>query len=82
MVDWHLSTDLLHCSPQFYNKPRYDFVLIKCTDSDFFAQLIYVFTCQIGQDSHGLALIQPFDAPVPGQRKDNDLRFHRVKARP
>ncbi|PBK82760.1 hypothetical protein ARMGADRAFT_946093, partial [Armillaria gallica] len=82
-VDWTTSTDYLWCSPNFYNHPRYDYLLIDSTERPFFAQLIMVFTCVIGGKEFPLALVHPFDQPVDAatEKLDNDLGFYRVRAR-
>ncbi|KAK0493804.1 hypothetical protein EDD18DRAFT_1107781 [Armillaria luteobubalina] len=82
-VDWTTSTDYLRCSPDFYNHPRYDCLLIDSTDRPFFAQLMMVFTCVIGGKDFPLALVHPFDQPVDAatEKLDDDLGFYRVRAR-
>ncbi|KAK0435646.1 hypothetical protein EV421DRAFT_1892516 [Armillaria borealis] len=82
-VDWTTSTDYLRCSPNFYNHPRYDYLLVDSAEHPFFAQLIMVFTCVIGGKEFPLALIHPFDQPVDAatEKLDKDLGFYRVRAR-
>jgi hypothetical protein len=47
------------------------------------AQLVFVFTCQFAGDTHGIALILPFDANTGPHRKiDKDLKFYRCRAKP
>ncbi|KAK0440025.1 uncharacterized protein EV420DRAFT_1316016 [Desarmillaria tabescens] len=82
-IDWTTSTDYLRCSPDFYNHPRYDFLLIDSTERPFFAQLIMVFTCVIAGKTFPLALVRPLDEPVgtTTAKLDKDLGFYRVRAR-
>ncbi|KAK0485581.1 hypothetical protein EDD18DRAFT_1111261 [Armillaria luteobubalina] len=63
MIDWTTSTNYLQCSPNFYNHPRYNYVLVDSTECPLFAQLIMIFTCVIGGKSFPLTLVQPFDQP-------------------
>ncbi|KAK0184967.1 hypothetical protein F5146DRAFT_1125354 [Armillaria mellea] len=82
MVDWTTSTDYLQCSPDFYNRSRYDFLLVDSTKHPFFAQLIMIFTCVIGGKSFPLALVHPFDEPVDtkNEQLDKDFGFYHVHA--
>ncbi|KAK0209734.1 hypothetical protein IW262DRAFT_1302020 [Armillaria fumosa] len=64
MVDWTTSTDYLRCSPNFYNHPRYDYLLVDSMERPFFTQLIMIFTCVIGGKPFPLALVQPVDQPA------------------
>ncbi|KAJ6524306.1 hypothetical protein B0H19DRAFT_1085294 [Mycena capillaripes] len=53
------------------------------TNKPIFAQLIYLFSCTVGDKSYPLALILPLDAPIGRvTRKDKLLRFRRVCAKP
>ncbi|KAK0209701.1 hypothetical protein IW262DRAFT_1468686 [Armillaria fumosa] len=82
VVDWTTSTDYLQCSPNFYNHPQYDYLLIDSTDNPFFAQLVMVFTCVIGGKEFPLALVHPFNQPVDAatEKLDKDLGLYRVHA--
>ncbi|CDO71089.1 hypothetical protein BN946_scf184844.g93 [Trametes cinnabarina] len=75
LADWREETDLLRCSPNFFNQPRYDCVLLHATPS-FFARLILVFTCKVGDRIEPLALVQPFDR-LEASTEDLDLGFFR-----
>ncbi|KAK0498193.1 hypothetical protein EDD18DRAFT_1103791 [Armillaria luteobubalina] len=81
-IDWTTSTNYLQCSPDFYNHPQYDCLLIDSTDCPFFTQLVMVFTCDIGRKEFPLALIHSFDQPVDAttEKLDDDLGFYRVHA--
>ncbi|KAK0434530.1 uncharacterized protein EV420DRAFT_1623783 [Desarmillaria tabescens] len=82
-VNWTLLTDILRCSPNFHNHPRYDCVIVKDDDGPYFAQLVQVFTCNIGGKDFPLALIQPFTEAVSltTAKLDEDLGFYRVSAK-
>ncbi|KAK0464016.1 hypothetical protein IW261DRAFT_1427519 [Armillaria novae-zelandiae] len=79
MINWTTSTDYLWCSPNFYNHPRYDFLLVDSTEQPFFAQLIMIFTCVIGGKLFPLALVHPVDQPADSvtEQLDKDLGFYR-----
>jgi hypothetical protein len=81
--DWHLTTDLLRCSPRFYKRPRYDCVLINTVGGPIFARLVFLFTCEVNSTSYPCTLIQPFDAYAgPPRNKDRNLGLYRVQAKP
>ncbi|KAG1768576.1 hypothetical protein EV702DRAFT_1181923 [Suillus placidus] len=83
LVDWHVSTDYLQCSPMFHGLPRYDFVILQTEASVIFAQLLMVFTCMVGDVQYPIVLTLPYDQPVGARpRKDKDFDFWRVKAKP
>ncbi|KAK0215012.1 hypothetical protein IW262DRAFT_1300251 [Armillaria fumosa] len=81
-VDWNMCTDYLRCSPDFYNHPRYDCVIVKGLEGPFFAQTIMLFSCIVGGKSFPLVLVHPFDKPVGASnaKLDKDLGFYRVRA--
>ena len=74
-------TDYLRCSPKFYNRPHYDFVIINTADGYIFAQLVLDFTIKINDDDYPIALVRAFQVErpvsVPRQirQKDKDLHF-------
>ncbi|KAJ7184441.1 hypothetical protein C8R46DRAFT_1064066 [Mycena filopes] len=79
---WAPTADYLRCNPKFQGHPRYDCVLVKTTQRDIYAQLIYLFSCTVQEKSHPFALVLPFDAPTgQARRKDQMLRFRRVRAK-
>ena len=81
-VTWKAITDYLRCSPNFFNAPQDDYVLVNTVQGVLFAQLVFVFSIQISETIYPLALIQGFGPakPSPAQlRKDTDLRFLRLK---
>ncbi|KAJ7116962.1 hypothetical protein C8R44DRAFT_832414 [Mycena epipterygia] len=83
MGTWTSTADYLRCNPKFHGHPRYDCVLIETSQQPIFAQIIYLFSCIVEDKSHPFALVQPFDAPTGRVgRKDKQLRFHRVRAKP
>ena len=85
-VDWREYQDILYCSPEFHDKPQYDFVIVKTAARDLYAQLLFLFTCDVGDTFYAIALVLLFDAPIAsnqGSRKDADLVFRccRVQSR-
>jgi len=61
IVDWRTKTDYLRCSPKFSGRPRYDFVIANRPQGRIFAQLVFVFICQVNGHDYHLALIQPLE---------------------
>jgi len=81
-VDWREYQDILYCSPEFHNKPWYDFVIVKTAARDLYVQFLFLFTYDVGDTLYAIALILLFDAPIAsnqGSRKDADLAFHRCR---
>ncbi|KAG1867364.1 hypothetical protein F4604DRAFT_1881653 [Suillus subluteus] len=75
LVDFCQTMDYLRCSLSFHNHPQYNLF--------FFAQLLFLFTCDINSTPYPIALVRPYDAPV-GRRlqKDKHLKFWRVRQQP
>ena len=53
-----------------------------------FGQLLFVFTCSVGDINWPIALVEAFDAPLTGRqlkrhlrKLDKDLSFYRVRSR-
>ncbi|KAF8899527.1 hypothetical protein CPB84DRAFT_1815674 [Gymnopilus junonius] len=66
MVSWGITTDIVHAHPNFYNSPRYDCVLVDAGQGKhFFARLLYIFGIFVESEVQYLALILPFDVPIP-----------------
>lgn len=83
LSDWKPTLDYLRCNPKFHGHPRYDYVLVKTTQEPIFAQLIYLFSCTVGDKPYPLALVLPLDAAIGRvTQKDKLLRFRRVRAKP
>ena len=61
MVDWHIKTDYLRCSPMFSGRPRYDFVIADHLGGLVFARLVLVFVCRVGERDFHLALVQSLE---------------------
>lgn len=83
-MDWQQHTDYLRCSPKFFGAPHFDCVFIKMTEEKvILGRLLFLFECSVGDHRLPLALVHPFDAPTGARlRKDKDLNFFRVCARP
>jgi hypothetical protein len=81
LVDWRQTSDYLRCNPNFYNHPRYDFVLVPTPASAIFGQLILIFSCGIGDQQHPFALIQPYEVVGLQQRSARDKVFGLMRIR-
>ncbi|KAK0492589.1 hypothetical protein EDD18DRAFT_1108963 [Armillaria luteobubalina] len=64
LVNFKESADLLHCSPNFYNVPCYDGVIINTEKGVYIGQLIQLFECEYLEQQYPLALVHPFDVTV------------------
>ncbi|KAK0471581.1 hypothetical protein IW261DRAFT_1344360, partial [Armillaria novae-zelandiae] len=88
LVNFKNSTDLLCCSPSFYNHPRYDGVIINTNRGAYIGRLVQLFECEYLEQRYPLALVHPFDITVTDGREhwkhqcDRDLGFYRVCACP
>ncbi|EIW75603.1 hypothetical protein CONPUDRAFT_65807 [Coniophora puteana RWD-64-598 SS2] len=92
--NWKVSTDLLRCTPSFYDRPRYDCAIAHLDeDPDVYGIvrliLIFKFTIpELGAKSLPFfaALVQPYTASLTlgsrTRRLDTDLGLLRVKAQP
>jgi hypothetical protein len=57
--------------------------MIKTERQPFFARLIYMFHCKVGETELSLALIHPYDVGIGVRRRqDLDLGLWRVRAKP
>lgn len=83
-VDWCQYTDYLRCSPSFHGHTRHDCVILRTQQCDIFGRLLFLFTCSVDGEVFPLALVQPHNAGIPGQRptKDKHLGFWRVREQP
>lgn len=83
LVDWGIKTDYLRCSPNFSKHPRYDFVIANLQQGCAFAQLVFVFTCQVGKQDYHLGLVQPLEkvSRANAKRVDKELSIYRWKIR-
>ncbi|KAG6913371.1 hypothetical protein DXG01_007286 [Tephrocybe rancida] len=85
LVDWRAYTDYLRCNPMFYNRPRYDCVIVHSMDGDYFARLLFVFTYVVEADDKDtpipMALVQPFTTIKQENftKKDIDLGLLRLE---
>jgi hypothetical protein len=57
--------------------------MVKTEGRPFFARLVGVFCCSVGENELSLALIHPYDAGIGVRRsRDIDLGLWRVRAKP
>lgn len=86
MIDLSTQEDLLRCNPEFWGRPRYDFIIVNLpSQGQMFAKLVCLFTCTMGTHMHSLALVQSLDyRPHSGSVKDIDrkLSIYRWNLRP
>ncbi len=83
---WRLAFDRLRITPDWYKKPRYDWVLFRGSGDErgeyHFGQLNSVFTCNVGSTIYPLALVTIYDIVYsPRSRVDHDLGLVRIRAR-
>lgn len=76
-VTCRAETDYLRCSPNHYNQPRYDTVLVNMDSKPMFAQLRVLFNLSLKGTSYLIAFVQPFKH-VTGRtaHKDKELGFY------
>lgn len=76
----------MRCSPNFYNQPRYDAVLIQTTEGMIFGRLLALFIAQPTKKHKGapIALILPYDGTFRTNERNKDQHFglHRVRPFP
>jgi hypothetical protein len=82
LVDWRAHTDYLRCSPSFFSRERRDCVIVHSAERDFFARLLFLFTYLMEDVVLPIALVLPFSDISIVRRKDKELNFHRLRARP
>ncbi|GJF00192.1 hypothetical protein PsYK624_164720 [Phanerochaete sordida] len=77
-VTWEITEDLLRCSPDFHEHPRYDTVLFQDTPGVYvFAQLVCIFICSTDGHRLPMALVQPFQ--TSGRPSDIDMDFKLIR---
>ncbi|KAF5371230.1 hypothetical protein D9758_004318 [Tetrapyrgos nigripes] len=77
---WRPEVNWLRCNPSFYGKPRFDFVLFHATEDEFvFAQLLYLFTCRVGDGAYPVALVQPYKVVRNRNASDRRLGLLRIR---
>ncbi|EIW85602.1 hypothetical protein CONPUDRAFT_150407 [Coniophora puteana RWD-64-598 SS2] len=94
METWKMCTDLLRCTPSFYDKPRYDCAIVHLDDEPDVYGIVRLITSfkftipELGANSSPFhaVLVQPYTSAVEKgsrtRRLDTDLGFLRVKAQP
>ncbi|TEB21349.1 hypothetical protein FA13DRAFT_1832638 [Coprinellus micaceus] len=83
---WDIESNIVRCSPDFYNKPRYDAVLIQTTEGMIFGRLLALFIARPTKKHKGvpIALILPYDGTFRTNERNKDQHFglHRVRPFP
>ncbi len=82
MVDNCQYLDYLYCSPKFHGQKHQDCVILKTISGFIFARLLFIFTCQVAEDTFPICLTCPLDASTGQSRvKDRDLRINRIRTK-
>ncbi|TFK83025.1 hypothetical protein K466DRAFT_603210 [Polyporus arcularius HHB13444] len=78
---WQVEVDRLRITPDWYSKPRYDWVLFRGTTHKYhFGQLQSVFTCVIEGVMYPIALVTVYDfVYAPRSRVDHELGLVRIR---
>ena len=79
-----MKTDILRVNPCFHGQARYNYVLIKVDNNHcMFAQLLEIFGITFRGQKRYMALVIPFDHPVPllNRQKDKNLQLKCVHSR-
>ncbi|KIJ24430.1 hypothetical protein M422DRAFT_274777 [Sphaerobolus stellatus SS14] len=62
LEDWREKRDILRCNPSFYDRPRYDCVVVNMNPVTF-ARLEFIFTCQdTSKRQYDIALVHMLEA--------------------
>ena len=79
MVNWYVKTDYLRCNPKFCGNPQYNFVIMNLPWGHVFAQLVFVFVCQVNGRDYHLALAQLLEKQSWATTRviDRSLSIHR-----
>ncbi|KAF5346809.1 hypothetical protein D9757_013487 [Collybiopsis confluens] len=75
---WRLTTDILRCNPSFHKRPRYDFMIFQSERGPVFAQLRYLFVCEVADRPYPIALIQAYRVLRSQSSHDKDLGLLRI----
>lgn len=80
---WKTEVDYLRCSPNFYNHPRYDCVLVQSEDGPFFARFVRIFAIYVDEAVYPIAQVHLLKRQKGNtaeiKKKDKDLRFLRLR---
>lgn len=80
-----MDSNIIRANPNFHNKPRYDFALVKVHGNQcIIVQVLYILRITFREVKHHMALVLPFDVPklLLNRRRDTDLRLTRLRPRP
>ncbi|THU90821.1 hypothetical protein K435DRAFT_675329, partial [Dendrothele bispora CBS 962.96] len=80
METWEMETDQLRCNPNFYNQPRFDFVMFQKSEGNFsYAQLLYMFDCSVDEKHYPVACIQHYKVVLNRSAVDRRLGLVRIR---
>lgn len=82
-MTWQVEMDYLHCSPNFFGKPCYDYAIVDTIKNGIFACILYIFSIWIDDKPYSIALIQAFDVYTgPIWHKDEELGLWHIGMKP
>ena len=84
MISWREESDLLRCSPSFFDAPRYDSIIFHdFGDTLTFAKLVFAIVCDLphSRDKIPMLLVQPMQQ-VQRRPMDRELGLYPLKAKP
>jgi hypothetical protein len=84
-ADWVLKVDHLRCNPSFFDRPRYDCVIINGDPDIFWAQLLALFTFTVNGTQLSLAYVQPYEPIYQYANRaitDSELELLRLRKQP
>ena len=84
MISWREESDLLRCSPSFFEAARYDSIIFHDFGDTFtFAKLVFAIACDLPH-SHGrvpMLLVQPMQQ-IQRRLMERELGLYPLKAKP
>lgn len=86
MVDWSTEYHFIRANPNFHNRPRYDYALVKVGEDNsecIIVHVLYIFRIRVKGEEHHMALVLPFDVPrqISNRNRDTELRLERIHPR-
>ncbi|KAJ3721171.1 hypothetical protein C8R42DRAFT_670007 [Lentinula raphanica] len=78
---WQVESDNLRCSPSFNGLPRYDFIVFNSVDGPIFAQIWYLFTCIVNNETYPVAFVQSYKSVSLSRRPRSDKALGLLRLR-